>query len=602
MRSAAVLSDSPVSTHSNRSDDGAINRPPQARAGRRAIEVAALAAAVAAVVLVLEFAKQWLHPDMTVWESHAITVAFAALAAALAGYAVFRRGDHLRDRVIAEAEQRRRAAEDVARVNSLLVATLESTRDGVLVLSLDDTILTFNRQFLDMWHVPESVLRGPTAELMRHAKEQLSNPEVFRASVARFRTDTESENTDVLVFKDGRTVELFTAPQRLDGVVVGRVWRGRDITAYRQAQRHIQMLAHTIRSVGECVSVTDMDDRVLFVNPAFLDTYGLEESDLIGHHIAVVRSPRTAGEVARQILPATLRGGWSGELWNRKKDGTDFQVFLSTSIVRDDAGAAVALVGVARDITEQKRTEDALTRGRESERIVTLAGGIAHQFNNLMQDVLGNTAVALEDLPPESPLRDPLQSVLHAGERAANLTAQLLAYAGRGIFVATVDLNHEIRERAAFLTALMPPTTTFDVDLSPGSAPIRADRKQIQEVLTSLSTNAAEAMADRPGRASVRTRIEDVTASDPRPWVRGERPSPGRYVCLSVEDQGAGMDAETMSHIFDPFFSTKFLGRGMGLPAVLGMARAAEGAVAVVSTLGQGTSVTVAFPFDSSAS
>jgi PAS domain S-box-containing protein len=363
------------------------------------------------------------------------------------------------------------------------------------------------------------------------------------------------------------------------------------------------MLAQTIRSVGECVSVTDMDDRILFVNQAFLDTYGFDESDMVGRLIALVRSPRTTDEVARQILPATLRGGWSGELWNRKKDGTDFQVFLSTSIVRDESGVAVALVGVARDITEQKRTEDALRRGRESERIVTLAAGIAHQFNNLMQNVLGNTALALEDLPPGSPARASLQLVLHASERASNLTGQLLAYAGRGVFVRaeTVDLNQEIRERAAFLTALMPPATTFNVDLSPGSAPIRADRDQIRQVLTSLSTNAAEAMANRPGRVSVRTRIEDVTAADTRPWVAGGRASPGRYVCLSVSDQGVGMDPETIGHIFDPFFSTKFLGRGMGLPAVLGIARTAGGAVAVDSTPGKGTSVTVALPFHSPA-
>ena len=591
----------PVPARSSGCDEGATTRPPPVRTGRRAIEVAALAAGSGVVMVAVESVKQWLHPAITIWQSHAVTITLSSMVAAYVGYVVLRRGDWLRQRLVDEAEARQRAAEEAARASSLLLATLESNRDGVLVVSLDGTVLTFNHQFLDMWQLPESVVLGPTRDLLRRAEAQLIQPDALGSSVRRFQTDTEAESTEVLAFKDGRTVELFTAPQRLNGVVVGRVWRSRDITAHRQAQQYIHMLAQTIRSVGECVSVTDMDDRVLFVNQAFLDTYGFEESDLVGNLIALVRSPRTDADVARQILPATLRGGWSGELWNRRKDGTDFQVYLSTSIVRDEAGAAVALVGVARDITEQKRTEEALRRGRESERIVTLASGIAHQFNNLMQNVLGNTALALEELPPESGARGSLQLVLHASERAANLTGQLLAFAGRGVFmrVETVDVNQEIRERAAFLAALMPPASTLDFDLSEGPATVQADREQIRQVLTSLVTNAAEAMANRPGRASVGTRIEDVTASDARPWVAGGRAAPGRYVCLSVSDQGVGMDAETISHIFDPFFSTKFLGRGMGLPAVLGIARTAGGAVAVDSTPGRGTSVTVAFPVHS---
>jgi PAS domain S-box-containing protein len=575
------------------------DRSPAAHTHRgRVLEVATLSAGVAGATLVLEAAKQWLHPDISAWESHAITVLFVTVAAAVAGAVVLRWRDTLHARVVAEADQHRRAADDAARANALLLATLDSNRDGVLVVGLDDTVLTYNRQFVDMWHLPEQMLRGLSSDMLPHTLPQLSNPDVLAATVSHQRTDVESESSGVLEFKDGRTIELFAAPQRLDGVTVGRVWRCRDVTSHRQAERHIQMLAHTLRSVGECVSVTDMDDRLIYVNPAFLRTYGFEQSGLLGRSVAELRSERTSQEVAREILPATLQGGWRGELWNRKKDGTDFQIFLSTSIVRDEAGAPVALVGVARDITEQKRTEEALIRGRESERIVTLAAGIAHEFNNLLQTVLAGTAFGLEDLPPESGARDSLQMVLHAGERAANLTAQLLAYAGRGAFVHVVafDLNDEIREQAAFLSALMPIGATLGLDLASGGAPVRADRQQIRQVLTSLVTNAAEAMTHQEGRVSVRTRVEQIDASDSRPWIVTEHLRPGPYACLSVEDQGTGIDAATISRIFDPFFSTKFQGRGMGLAAVLGVARATEGAVSVASTPGHGTTVTVAFP------
>jgi len=598
-KSAPVALETALAISAPDSSDSNGNPQPAPHAGsRRVVELAGVAAGVAALMLVMEVVKQWWHPDITVWESHSITIVVSSLSAVLAGYVVLRSNDRLNARLVSEYDRRVRVAEEVSRANALLQATLESNRDGVLVAGLDGTIVTFNRRVLDMWHVQESVLQGPPAEFRRLATEQLLNPGVLSASVARLRSGVASESADVLEFKDGRTMELLASPQLLDGVVVGRVWRSRDITAHRLAQQHIQMLAQTIRSIAECVSVTDMEDRILFVNQAFLDTYHFEESELLGRHIDVLRPYKSTEAVTRQVLAATREGGWQGELWNRRKDGTDFEIFLSTSIVRDEGGAPVALVGVARDITEQRRTEAALARGRDSERIVTLAAGIAHEFNNLLQTVLASTALALEDLPPDSGARDPLHLILHASERASNLTAQLLAYAGRGVFVRMVpfDLNDEIRGQSAFVRALMPPDTTFELDLAAEGAPIRADRQQIRQVLTSLGTNAAEAMAKRHGRTIISTRVEDITTADDRPWIAGERPAAGRYVCLCVADQGVGMEAGTISRIFDPFFSTKFQGRGMGLPAVLGIARATGGAIAVDSVPGQGTSVTVAFP------
>jgi len=566
--------------------------------GRRVVVVMALAGAVVALLWIEEYLKEWLHPDITPWESHAMTVALAGIAVAVASYIVLRSRDALHTRIAEESEMRRREVERTAGANALLLATIEANRDAVLVATLDGRILTSNRKFLEMWGLNGPVLHGPSRDLVRHTKEQLSNPDRLAESIARLQSDEESESTDLLAFKDGRFVELFTAPQRLNGIVVGRVWRCRDVTAHRLERQHIDMLAQTIRSVSECVVVTNMENQILFVNQAYLDTFGFEESELLGHSVAVARSPRTSTDVVQQILPGTQRGGWKGEVWNRRKDGTDIQMFLSTSVVRDENGAPVALVGVSRDITEEKRTTAALSRARESDRIVTLAAGIAHQFNNLLQTVLAEAEFAREDAPPGSPARASMQAILQAGGRAVGLTEQLLAYAGRGVVVriATVDLNSLIEERARFLRSLMPPDAVFELDLAPGAAVVRIDPQQIQHVLVNLVTNAAEAMAGRHGGVRVRSRIEHIGAADPRPWVGGEGPTPGPYVSILVEDDGMGMDAETTRRVFDPFFSTKFLGRGLGLPAVIGIVNASGGAIAVESTPGLGARVTVVFP------
>jgi PAS domain S-box-containing protein len=563
------------------------------------MELLRIAGLAGALLLILEVLKQVLHPDITVWESHIITIVVAAAAAALAGHLVLKRRDVLHRELVESALAMQRGAHEVARSHALLRAALESNRDGVLVAGLDRVPFAWNRRLLEIWDLKEEWIKKPDAGLLGRAAEQLANPGALVQTVAGLRADATTDMSETLELKSGHVIELAVSPLIIEGAVAGRVWRSRDVTTQRRSEQHVRMLAQTVRAVGECVSVTDMNDRLMFVNQAFLDTYGYSETELIDHPVGIVRSDKTPPETGAQILPATLDGGWRGELWNRKKDGTDFQVFLSTSIVRDEAGTPIALVGVARDITEQKQTEDALRRGRDSERIVTLAAGIAHEFNNLLQTVLANTALALEDLEPDNQNRGPLQSVLHASERAANLTTQLLAYAGRGAIlnVTSIDLNDEIRDRASFLKALMPPGSSFELALSAQNAAVRADRQHIRQVLTSLLTNAAEAMVDRTGRVGIRTRIETVVEGDAHACVGDEWLAPGRYVGLTISDEGVGMEGETIRRIFDPFFTTKFMGRGMGLPAVLGIARAFGGGVSVDSVPGRGTTVTVFLPY-----
>jgi PAS domain S-box-containing protein len=142
-----------------------------------------------------------------------------------------------------------------------------------------------------------------------------------------------------------------------DGKLIGIVGSGRDITERKQSEKTISMLAQAIRSVSECVSITDMSDRIIYVNNAFLKIYGYEEQELLGRQIQMVRSPQNCDEYVKDILPATLKGGWHGELFNLRKDGTEFPVYLSTSVIRDENNNPLALIGVTTDITDRKKAE-----------------------------------------------------------------------------------------------------------------------------------------------------------------------------------------------------------------------------------------------------
>ena len=367
----------------------------------------------------------------------------------------------------------------------------------------------------------------------------------------------------------------------------------------RHAHESVRMLAQTVRSVSEAVSVTDMSDQVIFVNDAFLKTYLFaSEGDIVGRNISIVRSAAEHSHDVQSILPDTIAGGWRGELTNTRQDGTDFQIYLSTSVVRDEQGQPVALVGVARDITEQKRTEESLRQAQRLESIATLAGGVAHDFNNLLQGILGHTTLAQDSLDATSPAREDLQVVLNSADRAAELTRQLMAYAGHSqIRARGVDLNRIVADRLGHLHTLVPKTVSLRTEIGTGLPTIEADPHQLQQVLSILMANAAEAIGERPGTIALRTSARDIPAEDLQDWqVAGDSMAPGLFVIIDVEDDGCGMDQSVLSRIYEPFFSTKFPGRGLGLAAVHGIVRSHGGGVQVHTAVGRGTRFLVAIP------
>ena len=249
-------------------------------------------------------------------------------------------------------------------------------------------------------------------------------------------------------------------------------------------------------------------------------------------------------------------------------------------------------------LDERARNEQHLRQTQKLESVGLLAGGIAHDFNNLLTGILGNASLALEAAPPDSPARSMLQDVIDAGERAAHLTRQLLAYAGKGRFLIEVlDLSRHVREISSLVQSSIPHSVQLSLDLAGGLPGIEADPAQIQQVVMNLVINGAEAIPEgKSGTVLIMTRMQEVDENYIRTILPDADIVPGPYVALEVHDTGVGMDEATKARIFDPFFTTKFVGRGLGLAAVLGIVRGHKGALKIYSAPGRGSTFRVLFP------
>jgi two-component system cell cycle sensor histidine kinase/response regulator CckA len=267
--------------------------------------------------------------------------------------------------------------------------------------------------------------------------------------------------------------------------------------------------------------------------------------------------------------------------------------------LRNSTGIIEKWFGTCTDIEDQKVAERRMLEQQKRESLGLLAGGVAHDFNNLLVGVLGNASMMDEALDQKHPLRPMVEGIVEAAERAAHLTRQMLAYAGKGrIFVQRVDVNALVRSTQSLVEVSFQKSVRLILNTDDQPLLVEADSGQIQQVIMNLAINGAEAIGE-DSTGSVRIETASIQVGpvylNEHGFV-GDAPREGLYVCIEVEDTGSGMGSDTLAKIFDPFFTTKFTGRGLGLAAVLGIVRSAHGALEVTSRVGHGTRFRVLIP------
>ncbi len=382
-----------------------------------------------------------------------------------------------------------------------------------------------------------------------------------------------------------------------------------DVTERRHAvsevRRYAQRLALLVQHSPLAVIEWNLDFEVVEWNRAAERIFGHTREDAMGKHASFI-VPEDMRQHVDQVWEGllTLSGGTRSTNENVVADGRVIVCEWYNASIVDDEGRVSGVASLVDDITDRRRAEaerehlEAQVRhAQKLESLGVLAGGIAHDFNNLLTGVLGNASLALAETRDNPRVRDRLQRIEEAADRAAGLSREMLAYSGKGRFVVEpLDLSELVEEMARMLEVSVAKNAAVHLRLSHALPAIHADATQIRQVILNLITNASDAIGEDAGEILVTTGTRHCN----REYLRGtyvdEALAEGTYVFLEVVDDGCGMDEDTLARVFDPFFTTKFTGRGLGLATVLGIVRGHSGAIRIESMPARGTVVTALFP------
>jgi len=485
-------------------------------------------------------------------------------------------------------------AEDLLQLQA---TALEAAANPIIISRRDGTIVWANKAFEELSGYTRDEALGQSTRLLKAGQQ---SPSFYKnmwetiLSGQRWRGELVNRRKDGSFYEEEMTI---TPVKDAAGDVTHFIAIKLDIAERKRAEERICRLAQAVENSAELIAIADPDGRISFANQALLQATGYQESEIIGELFGKAlisrNNPPTLDEEIR--VRTIFGGGWRGECLGRRKDDTDFSVFLSTGQIKDSQGLVIGIFGIAQDITARKRLEEQLVVSQKMEAVGLLAGGVAHDFNNLLGVIMGYSDLLLDGFPSDDLRCHQLQQIKKAGLRATSLTRQLLAFSRKQIFQPRIlDLNALVTDFNKMLLRMVGEDIELVCNLKPSLGQIKADPGQIEQVIMNLVVNSRDAMPTG-GKLIIETANVDLdeTYCRAHPAVQ-----PGLYAMVAVSDTGVGMDANTQARIFEPFFTTKELGKGtgLGLATVYGVVKQSGGYVWVYSELGKGTTFKIYFP------
>lgn len=495
-----------------------------------------------------------------------------------------------------EREERKRA-EEVSRENeSRFLSIIDGSPDAIIIHT-DGKLVHLNPASLKFVRAEsiDTLLGKPIMEIVHPDSRDLVTIAVERME----RTGTSSQIRDGKMLRVDGSVALvetasmpvsFNGRQAIQTII-------KDVTEIRQLQEQMHLRIAALKSAGDGIIITARDGTIVWANPAFETLTGYSLAEVKGNNPrSLVRSGKQKPSFYKDMWSTIASGEvWRGELVNRRKDGTLYDEHMTITPVRDELGEVTHFVAVKQDITARKRLEEQLLQSQKLEGIGQLAGGVAHDYNNILNVVVGHSDLLKRKMSEDDPRRQSVDAILSAARRGADLTRQLLAFARKEIVSPKViDVNSSVDSIRNMLHRII--GENLRLVFLPGKNlwNIRIDPTQFDQLLINLATNARDAIED-VGTITIRTSNTTITEENAPARTRL---SPGEYVTVSLEDNGKGMDARTMRRIFEPFFTTKPKGHGtgLGLSTVYGILKQNGGSIEVKSEPGKGSVFTIYVP------
>ncbi len=482
-----------------------------------------------------------------------------------------------------------RSAEEAKQSRRRFDQLLESISDGVLVLDTDWQYLLLNDQIVNMTGFSRGKLLG---RKMSDVFPDIVESDFGRMCEEVFKTGETGVNIQHWTYEDGRNAWYESRAYRVpEGILVIMS----DITQRKCAEEALIESEQKYRSLFEhandAIIILDPEDEtVLEVNSRASELYGYPREVFIGKSFKELTKDVERGEAQIQdLLEQGTQANFESIHFNRQ--GRELQIVTNSAVINYDGRPAI--LDVSRDVTEERALQTRAHHSQRLEAIGRLAGGIAHDFNNVLTVILGNTELSLAMLKKDEPLHERIKTIQKAGNHAAGLTKKLLAFGRRQIVEPRVlNLNTVLDDSFPMLRRLIPENVELVSKLDEKLDSVRIDPGQVEQVLVNLVVNAADA-TPKGGSITIETRLVDLD----RGYVASHPyTNEGPHVMLAVSDTGAGIEDDVLAHIFEPFYSTKAEGSGLGLATVYGIAKQNGGSVEAYSEVGVGTTFKVYLP------
>ena len=490
-------------------------------------------------------------------------------------------------RVLKQIEMERRLAESEARLTSVI----QSAKDAILVADEDQRISLFNPAAEKMFRCPADQALGQL--LSRFFRAEFPSQDLTGASASSLTLQVESWTRGVRADGDEFPLEASISRAEAAGRVIHTVLV-RDITERRRAEEQIRAQAALLEKATDAVFVCDMSDRIVFWNRAAERLYGWERNDALGRAwpTFLVKTRDAAFEEANRVL--LEKGEWNGEITQVTRDGREIIVDSRRTLMRDEGKQPKSKLVINTDITQYKKMQAQLLRAQRLESLGTLAGGIAHDLNNILTPLMMSVEILRGHVTEPNGLLM-LATLRTSTQRAADLVKQILAFArGAPAQRLLLQLPPMFSELCKLLRQTFPKNVSVDFAAAPGLWNIEGDATQIHQVLMNLCVNARDAM---PAGGRLTVSAQNVRLDEHTVHLHPDA-TIGPYVVLVVEDTGAGIAPAVLDKIFDPFFTTKEVGNGtgLGLSTVIGITRNHAGFITVYSEVGRGSQFKVYLP------